>query len=648
MLQAKRGISALAAGVLLAGLTVPIGPASPAAAAATRYEAEDATISQGVVEANHLGFSGTGFVNYDNVTGSSVQWSVDAAAATPVKLILRYANGTTTNRPMTVTLNGQTLADNLSFPGTSSWDAWQSATINATLPAGTNLIKATATTVNGGPNVDFLDVDATAPPQLLEAETATFVVGCVVENNWPGFTGTGFANCDNVTGSGVEWTVDAAQAGTTNLSVRYANGTTTNRPAALTVNGAMVATPAFGPTGAWTAWQSATVAAPLMAGTNTVRLTATTANGPANLDSLTVGGDGGGTPGTDWAKAMVESTMARYTPGTIGGWSYPVGLYMYGQYLLYLRTGDHRYFDYIKSWMDRFVDSSGNVSQSFSNLDSMLPGRVLLILYKETGLSKYRIAAQKIHDRFATYPRTSDGGFWHSTSDSRAGQLWADGVFMSMPFLAEYGQIVGDSTYSWDEATKQIVVYASHLQQASGLLKHAYDEPRDESWSDNTTGLSPEYWCRAIGWFGMATLQILDVIPANHPRRAQLITIAQNMVGGFATYQDAATGRWFQVVDKGSRTDNWTETSCSSMYAYTIDKAIADGYVSSSYQTNADRGVQGVLNRISLGSDGRTNLTEISIGTNVGDYSYYINRDRATNDFHGLGAFLIMYEQTRQ
>jgi unsaturated rhamnogalacturonyl hydrolase len=83
------------------------------------------------------------------------------------------------------------------------------------------------------------------------------------------------------------------------------------------------------------------------------------------------------------------------------------------------------------------------------------------------------------------------------------------------------------------------------------------------------------------------------------------------------------------------------------MYTYTIDKAVESGYVDASYQVYADRGYQGVLNRISLGSDGRTNLTNISIGTNVGSYSYYIARQRATNDFHGLGAFLIMNEQMR-
>jgi unsaturated rhamnogalacturonyl hydrolase len=349
----------------------------------------------------------------------------------------------------------------------------------------------------------------------------------------------------------------------------------------------------------------------------------------------------------DWSVEMVKSTMQRYTPSTIGGWSYPVGLYLLGQYKVYKRTGDPAYLKFVKSWVDRFVDSSGDIDQSFNNLDSMLAGRLLLVLYAETGQSRYKKAAQKIRKRFATYPRTTDGGFWHSTGDSRAWQLWSDGVFMSMPFLAEYGKVVGDSTYAWDEATKQLVVYASHLQQANGLMKHAYDEKRAQSWADPVTGLSQEYWCRAIGWFGMATVQILDVIPADHPRRAALVDIVRNLVRGFATYQDPATGRWFQVVDKGGRAGNWTETSCSSMYTYTIDVAVDRGYVGPQYQVNADRGDKGVLAELSRGGDGRTNLKDISIGTNVGDYDYYVGRTRATNDFHGLGAFLFMNEQLR-
>jgi unsaturated rhamnogalacturonyl hydrolase len=355
--------------------------------------------------------------------------------------------------------------------------------------------------------------------------------------------------------------------------------------------------------------------------------------------------DIGDAAATDWSLAMVNSTMARYTPSQIGGWSYPVGLYLYGQYLVYQRTHDPRYLAYIKSWADRFVDGNGNISQSFSSLDSMQAGRILVLLHHETGQSRYQVAAAKIRNRLKTYPRTSDGGFWHATSSSRANQLWSDGVYMVNPFLVEYGQELNDSAYANDEAAKQLAVYGGHLQQPNGLLKHAYDESKTASWADSKTGLAPEYWCRAIGWYGMASVNVLDAIPANHPQRARLLTILRNLAAGYEHYQDPATGRWFQVVDKGTQAGNWTETSCSSMYAFTLSRAVEKGYIDARYKAVADRAYQGVLRKVSLGSDGRTNLTDISVGTNVGSYSYYIGRTRATNDFHGLGAFLIMNEQ---
>jgi unsaturated rhamnogalacturonyl hydrolase len=637
-------VLALAAGMLIG---------TPAHAAPTVYEAENATISQGVVESNHAGFSGTGFVNYNNVTGSFVEWSVNATSASSSALVLRYSNGTTTARPMNIEVNG-VLVSSPSFGSTTNWDTWATSTVNVNLVSGTNVIRATATTANGGPNVDYVSLDIAAPPPALyEAENQGFSQ-CVVESLHTGFTGTGYLNCDNVAGSWVEFTVNSATAQTTNLNFRFANGTTTSRPGDVTVNGTVIATPSFPGTGAWTSWTFATVSANLNAGANTVRLAATTVNGLPNVDSLTVGGTPP-PPVRDWSDDMVRSTMQRFTPGTIGGWSYPVALYLLGQYQVYQRTGDPARLSYIRQWADRFAGTS----QTFSNLDSMLGGRVYLLLYKETGDTKYRDAAKKIHDRFATYPKTSDtrypliGGFWHATSESRQGQLWADGVFMSQPFMAEWGRDAAttqaDRDMSFNQAADQLLIYASHLQQPNGLMKHAYDEPRDETWSDNTTGLAPEYWCRAIGWFGMATIQILDTIPSTHPKRGQLISIVQNLVRGFKTYQDPATGRWFQVVDKGSQAGNWTETSCSAMYTYTVDRAIEKGYVdAATYQAVADKGFDGVLKKIRLGSDNLTYLDTICEGTNVGDYNYYINRAQKTNDFHGLGAFLFMFEQLRK
>ncbi|MFD9860001.1 glycoside hydrolase family 88/105 protein [Streptomyces alboflavus] len=352
--------------------------------------------------------------------------------------------------------------------------------------------------------------------------------------------------------------------------------------------------------------------------------------------------------GTDWSVAMVESTTTRFTPATIGGWSYPVGLYLFGQYQTYRRTHDERHLTYIKSYVDRFVDSEGNIGQKFNNLDSIQAGRLLVILHRETGDDRYRVAARKIRDRLKTYPRTEDGGFWHADTASRAHQLWSDGVYMVTPFLVEYGKEFDDETYTDREAVEQLNVYARHLQADNGLFQHAYDESRTATWADKDTGRAPEQWCRAIGWYSMAAVNVLDATPRSDPGRPELLGHVRKLAAGIARAQDPATGRWFQVVNKGTESGNWTETSCSSMFTFALSRAAEKGYVSPSYESVARRGHAGVLKKISLGSDGLTDLTDISIGTNVGDYAFYIARPRQTNDFHGLGAFLIMNEQLRK
>src|SRR4051794_570448 len=260
----------------------------PAAAAPTRYEAESATISQGVVESNHAGFSGTGFVNLDNVTGSSVEFSVNAATAGNGTLAIRFANGTTIDRPMDIAVNGSPVLAAQSFPGTGAWTTWQTVTIATPLKAGANTVRATSTSANGGPNLDALDVEVAATTDY-QAENATIAQG-VVESNHAGYTGTGFVNMDNVVGSSVEFTVHAQAAGPAGLTLRYANGTTADRQMNIAVNGTVVAAGrSFPGTGDWATWDEDTLNATLTAGANTVRFTSTTANGGPNLDVLRVG-----------------------------------------------------------------------------------------------------------------------------------------------------------------------------------------------------------------------------------------------------------------------------------------------------------------------------------------------------------------------
>jgi unsaturated rhamnogalacturonyl hydrolase len=366
---------------------------------------------------------------------------------------------------------------------------------------------------------------------------------------------------------------------------------------------------------------------------------------PRNLASSDVGTSPPLAADVDWSRAVVDSTMKRYpNPSDLGSWGYAKALFLFGEYLVWKRTGDPRYLQYIKGWVDTHIDGQGNLDHNTESLDSMMPGNLLLLLYQATKEEKYKLAADKIRQRLNTYPRTADGGFWHATGASRQHQLWGDGVFMSMPFLVRYGRLFGESAYANDEAAKQLIVYASHLRSPDGLLYHAYDESGAASWADPSTHHSAEFWCRAVGWYGMTLVDVLDVLPAGDPKRPELIAILRDLVRGLAKYQDSKTGLWYQVVDKGSTPGNWLETSSSSMYSYVISLAVQRGYVDKSYEAAAQSGYKGVLTKLSIDSDGLANISDICEGTNVADLAYYFARKRNMNDFHGLGAFLIMNE----
>ncbi|MFI7705247.1 glycosyl hydrolase family 28 protein [Nonomuraea sp. NPDC049480] len=123
-----------------------------------RHEAENATISQGAVESNHAGYSGTGFVNSANVAGASVGFAVTAETAGTKTLTVRYANGTATNRPYSVTVNGTVVASAVDAPGTGAWSTWASSTVAVSTVAGANTIRLTATTAGGLPNLDYVEI----------------------------------------------------------------------------------------------------------------------------------------------------------------------------------------------------------------------------------------------------------------------------------------------------------------------------------------------------------------------------------------------------------------------------------------------------------------------------------------------------------
>ena len=254
------------------------------------YQAENATLSGPVVSTENAGYTGTGYADYQNASGDYVQWTVQASAAGTYMLEFRYANGGTTDRPLDIAVNGSD-AGTAPFAPSASWSTWIVQGLTVQLQAGTNTVRATATGAGGG-NIDWLGISqdpVPAPQATYQAEDAT-LSGPVVADTNAGYTGTGYADYQNATGDYVQWTVQAPAAATYLLEFRYANGGTGNRPLDIAVNGSDAGTAPFAPTGGWTTWDVQPVTVLLQAGTNTVRATATGANG-GNIDWLGISQD---------------------------------------------------------------------------------------------------------------------------------------------------------------------------------------------------------------------------------------------------------------------------------------------------------------------------------------------------------------------
>jgi unsaturated rhamnogalacturonyl hydrolase len=335
--------------------------------------------------------------------------------------------------------------------------------------------------------------------------------------------------------------------------------------------------------------------------------------------------------GTDWAKALIDSQIKAKVSLT---WQYPDGLFLHGVYLAYKRLNDPTYLSLMKQWADANV----NGKSAYGSLDDMQPTLVLDDMYRETKDAKYLKAPSAAAARLTTtYPKTSDGGFWHKTDTNN--QLWGDGVFMDLPPLVNYGDIAGDASML-DVATQQLVIYDSHIAASNNLHVHQWDGSSGASGKQSCCE-----WCRAEGWYEMAILMVLDFTPTSHKDYAALVAIVQRLAKGLAATQDSATGRWWQVMDKPGDGTNWLETSCTAMHTYFLSKASQKGYVdAATYAPLAIKGFNGELQMVSNASN--VQIKNICPGTGVlGSPAEYYARPPQTNDNHGLGAFLLMYDQ---
>ena len=148
-----------------------------------------------------------------------------------------------------------------------------------------------------------------------------------------------------------------------------------------------------------------------------------------------------------WSVVTAETLMARYPDYRTAywkPWTYVQGYAFHTFERLHELTGDKRYLEFIRRYIDQFVDGDGNFhGDHLNNLDNLMTGSAIVGLYERTGDERYKKAATQFRRAFDNYPRNSDGGFWHGSKST--GEMWIDGVFMGQMFLLRYGRVIGDA-----------------------------------------------------------------------------------------------------------------------------------------------------------------------------------------------------------
>ena len=332
------------------------------------------------------------------------------------------------------------------------------------------------------------------------------------------------------------------------------------------------------------------------------------------------------------------------------GWSYDIGLYLEAIGNVYARTAEQKYFNYILHTMDNFIGEDGSIryyKQESYNIDYVRNGKTLLYLYEKTGKEKYLKAAQYVRKQLDAHPRTSEGGFWHKKVYPH--QMWLDGLYMGQPFYANYSKMF-NHTKDFDDVALQFMLMEKNARDIkTGLLYHGWDESKEQAWANKETGKSPNFWGRAMGWYGVALVDVLDYFPADHPKRKELIAILNRYVTAVAKVQDKKNGLWYQVLDKAKEKGNYPEASASSMFVYTFAKASRLGYVDKKYHQLASKGFEGIKNNfLERDADGRLHLNGTVQVSGLGgkpyrdgSFEYYISEPVIQDDPKGMGAFIL-------
>lgn len=351
---------------------------------------------------------------------------------------------------------------------------------------------------------------------------------------------------------------------------------------------------------------------------------------------------------------MIRNPKSELIDVTGEKWSYAAGVEIEGILAAAQEYGDKDMLDYALHYADYFTNPDGSIKafkKSAHNIDNVKGGTVLLKALDITGDDKYRMAADTIYSQLLEQPRTKSKNFWHK--EIYPWQVWLDGLYMGQPFYAEYiNRYKNADPKLWDDIANQfITVGKKTYDKKTGLYRHAWDEKKKMFWADKKTGQSEHAWGRAMGWYVWALTDVLEQMPENHPKRAELIKLLQNVADGIVKYQDPKTGVWYQVMDEPGKKGNYLEATASSMFVYNLLRAVRLGLLDQKYLAPAKKGYEGIVETfIKENPDGTISLTNCCAVAGLGPdkspkrngtFEYYLSEPIRDNDAKGVGPFIL-------
>lgn len=366
-----------------------------------------------------------------------------------------------------------------------------------------------------------------------------------------------------------------------------------------------------------------------------------------------------------WSKGLADSELARKTlKYHYKGWDEyrkrpgkfeydVVGMQIYALQELDTISPNPAYRSALETVTGSYIREDGHIETfepDLFSIDLTKPGQMVILLEQRTKEAKYRKAVDYLRERLKVHPRTSGGAFWHRAT--YPDQLWLDGVYMGIPFLAEYAAKyeTGEQQHaSFKEAVHEFVIAREQLRNPdTGLYYHAWDESKKAEWADKEHGRASQYWARGMGWYAMALVDVLDFIPESEPElRKTLIDISVEFAADMLRYQDAETGTWWQIMDKPGAIANYRESTASAMFTYFYIKAVNKGYIPESYRDVAIKSYQGMINEfVTVHADGKISMTDQCLVAGLGfgrdgSYDYYLTERIVANDAKGNTPFIL-------